>query len=245
MKTRPSQQGVTNTIRKQITVPSIIWFYHSQRLHTSGRPMIVTLSVIVIRCMIRILLVVMLCIIVILGMITFLCMIVIPFHYCDAYTYFAWVWYLYFAWVWCLYFAWLWYLYKTVVFTPPRPIPPSPSLSQEVLQHLATMRVVSEAQAAAIMARYRNKDAVVLAALDVSLNYPSLLLFRHLVISQDTIGTREGKRSIFFWRLQHGPHLSIAMQYYCWGMCPKRNVRSHRTRARYAGTCTAPRSSCH
>lgn len=51
------------------------------------------------------------------------------------------------------------------------------------------MSVVSEAQAAAIMDRYLNKDAVVLAALDVSFTRPSLLRHAAIETSQGTIRT--------------------------------------------------------
>lgn len=44
------------------------------------------------------------------------------------------------------------------------------SLSQELLQQLERVGVMSEAQAVVIMDRYRNKDAVVFAALDVYKN---------------------------------------------------------------------------
>lgn len=41
---------------------------------------------------------------------------------------------------------------------------------QELLQQLGSMGVMSEAQAGVIIDRYRNKDAVVFAALDVYKN---------------------------------------------------------------------------
>lgn len=52
----------------------------------------------------------------------------------------------------------------------PIPHPPQRVFLQELLQQLGGVGVMSEAQAAVIMDRYRSKDAVVFAALDVYKN---------------------------------------------------------------------------
>lgn len=61
-------------------------------------------------------------------------------------------------------------LHSTSSMCVSNPIPTFCSWLQELLQQLGCVGVMSEAQADVIMDRYRNKDAVVFAALDVYKN---------------------------------------------------------------------------